>query len=151
MKAIINVCSYEESSARALADIKAGKFRGAYFSYATPELLFARFTTPRWHIIRVMTGAGPMSIRELARRLKRDVKGVHRDVQALREGGLIENDESGAIVFPYDTVNVNFTLKAADLTPAAIEPALPEYREEAPPALRRKAAPRKSAARPAGR
>ena len=152
----IGVSSEEEFSQRNLATVKSGKFPGQNFSYATPELLFRTFTTPRWQIIRMMTGAGAMSIRELARRLERDVKGVHRDVQALLEAGLLEHDEHGAIVFPYDTVHVNFTLKAADLAPSVAErrqtpeAASGEDCEQSPRTPRRRAAPRKREPRPAG-
>jgi DeoR/GlpR family transcriptional regulator of sugar metabolism len=102
-----------------------------------------------------MSGAGPMSIRELSRRLERDVKGVHRDVQALLEAGLLEHDEHGAIVFPYDTVRVNFTLKAADLAPPAAQrksagTAIGEDCAPSPRSPRRRAAPRKREPRPAG-
>ncbi|SAL45215.1 hypothetical protein AWB74_01941 [Caballeronia arvi] len=145
----IDVCPLEDLSARVEVQLKSGRFQGQYFSYATPELLFDTFTTPRWRIIRAMTGAGPMSIRELSRRLARDVKGVHRDVKALLEDGLLEHDEHGAIVFPYDTVHVNFTLKAADLAlPGVADRAEPDAaieRERAQPTRspRRRAAPRK--------
>ncbi|SAK82744.1 hypothetical protein AWB79_05522 [Caballeronia hypogeia] len=152
----IVVSSLDEVMNRALTAVESGKFQGHFFSYATPELLFRTFTTPRWQIIRAMTGAGPMSIRELSRRIGRDIKGVHRDVHALLEAGLLEHDEHGAIVFPYDTVHVNFTLKAADLAPPAAAlrktRAVPTDEDSAlsPRTRRRRAAPRKSAARPAG-
>ncbi|WP_445343892.1 HVO_A0114 family putative DNA-binding protein [Caballeronia ptereochthonis] len=97
-----------------------------------------------------------MSIRELARSLERDVKGVHRDVKALLEAGLLEHDENGAIVFPYDAVHVDFTLKAADLArPAvaeaqALESPIAADSARSPRSPRRRAAPRKSEPRPAG-
>ncbi|SAK89241.1 Helix-turn-helix domain protein [Caballeronia calidae] len=152
----IGIASLEEVGERVMSAVKSGKFQGHFFSYATPELLFRTFTTPRWQIIRAMTGAGPMSIRELSRRLERDVKGVHRDVKALLEAGLLEHDEHGAIVFPFDTVHVNFTLKAADLAPST---AARNHAHEAPGdaesaqpprSPRRRAAPRKREPRPAG-
>ena len=43
----------------------------------------------------------------------RDVKAVHGDVQALLNAGLLQKTENGQIVFPYDTVHVDFLLKAA--------------------------------------
>lgn len=58
-------------------------------------------------------GAGEMRLRELARRLERDVKSVHRDVHALLETGLLEKTESGKIVCPFDKVRVDFTLAQA--------------------------------------
>ncbi|WP_244829770.1 transcriptional regulator [Caballeronia sp. TF1N1] len=166
--ATIRISSLEELTERFNAAVENGKpLHGRNFSYATPELLFRTFTTPRWRIIRVMTGAGPMSIRELARRLERDVKGVHRDVQALLQAGLMENDANGAIIFPYDTVHVNFKLKAADLSPLASEhesaaasvvedrAALPQRTPSTPRTPRTSPAPRVSrkraaSARPAG-
>jgi predicted transcriptional regulator len=60
-----------------------------------------------------MTGAGAMSVRDAARRLRRDVKAVHGDVQALLAAGLLEKNEIGQILFPYDAVHVDFMLKEA--------------------------------------
>jgi predicted transcriptional regulator len=67
----------------------------------------------RWELLKVMTGAGPMTIREAARRLERDVKAVHGDVQALLKAGLLQKTENGRIIFPFDAVHVDFMLKAA--------------------------------------
>lgn len=39
---------------------------------------------------------GPVSIQEAARRVARDVKGVHGDVTALLAAGLLNRTESGA-------------------------------------------------------
>jgi predicted transcriptional regulator len=60
-----------------------------------------------------MTGAGAMTIREAARRMGRDVKAVHGDVQALLKAGILQKTEKGQIIFPYDAVHVDFVLKAA--------------------------------------
>ena len=59
-----------------------------------------------------MTGAGPLALREIARRVGRDVKGVHADVHALLNAGVIERGEDGLFVFPYDRVRVDFTFSA---------------------------------------
>ena len=59
-----------------------------------------------------MTGQGAMSIREAARRVGRDVKAVHGDVQALLGAGVIDRTDDG-IVFPYDAVHVDFMLTKA--------------------------------------
>lgn len=60
-----------------------------------------------------MCGAGPMSIREAARRVGRDVKAVHADVSALLLAGVIDRTDSGQIEFPYEAVKVEFLLEAA--------------------------------------
>ena len=52
-------------------------------------------------------------VREAARRVGRDVKGVHGDVQALLKAGILQKNEKDLIVFPYDAVHVDFMLKAA--------------------------------------
>lgn len=86
--------------------------QGQRISFASIDLLWKIISPKRWDIIRTMTGQGPLAIREVARRLDRDVKGVHGDVLALINAGVIDRTESG-IVFPYDAVHVDFMLKAA--------------------------------------
>ncbi|MBX9894742.1 MAG: DNA-binding protein [Nitrosomonas sp.] len=81
-------------------------------SFATPELLW-KVLTARWELLKTLCGAGPVSIREAARRVARDVKGVHGDVTALLEAGLLNRTESGAIEFPYEAIKVEFLLQAA--------------------------------------
>jgi predicted transcriptional regulator len=67
----------------------------------------------RMEIVHALTGAGPLSIREVARRIGRDVKGVHGDVQMLLKGGVIDRTESGKISFPFDAIHVDFMLTKA--------------------------------------
>ncbi len=54
-----------------------------------------------------------MTIREAARRVERDVKAVHGDVQALLKAGILQKNENGRIIFPFDAIHVDFMLKAA--------------------------------------
>src|SRR5437016_14475741 len=84
----LGIANREAVNRRALDAFK-GRRQGARISFATPELLFKLLTTKRWELIRAMAGAGPMSIREAARRVKRDVKAVHADVQTLLGGGIL--------------------------------------------------------------
>ena len=67
----------------------------------------------RWERLKALGGAGPVSIREAARRVARDVKAVHGDVTALLNAGLLDRAEGGGIVFPFDSVKVEFVLQAA--------------------------------------
>jgi predicted transcriptional regulator len=85
----------------------------ARISFASPELLWKVLTAKRWKLLKVLCGAGPMSIREAARRAKRDVKAVHGEVVALLKAGLLIRNENGAIEFPYDAVKVEFLLQVA--------------------------------------
>lgn len=90
-----------------------GKEQGAFIGFASAELLWKVITPKRWEVLRTMTGAGPLAIREVARRVGRDVKTVHGDVQALLKAGVIDRTGEGKIVFPYDAVHVDFVLSAA--------------------------------------
>jgi predicted transcriptional regulator len=61
--------------------------KSARVSFATPELLWNVLNAKRWDLLKALCGAGPVSIREAARRVERDVKGVHADVTALLNKG----------------------------------------------------------------
>ena len=60
-----------------------------------------------------MTGAAPMTLRQAARLVERDVKAVHRDVHTLLDAGILHKTATGRLVFPFDAVRVSFVLKAA--------------------------------------
>src|SRR4051812_45973871 len=93
---------------------KTGKpQKSARISFATPELLWQVLTAKRWQLLKALCGAGPVSIREAARRVSRDVKAVHSDVTALLNAGVLDRAEGGGIVFPFEAVKVEFLLKAA--------------------------------------
>jgi predicted transcriptional regulator len=93
---------------------KTGKAqRAARINFATPELLWKVLTAKRWELLKALCGAGPVSIREAARRVGRDVKAVHTDVTALLNAGVLDRTETGSIVFPYEAVKVEFMLEAA--------------------------------------
>lgn len=87
--------------------------KAARISFASPELLWKVLTAKRWELLKALCGAGPVSIREAARRVERDVKGVHGDVVALLDAGLITRTAEGTIEFPYKAVKVEFLLQAA--------------------------------------
>lgn len=90
-----------------------GESQGDVISFETPALLFKVLSGKRWEVLNLMTGAGPMTIRELARRLGRDVKAVHGDVQALLHAGILQKTDNGQIVFPFGALHVDFMLKEA--------------------------------------
>ena len=87
--------------------------KSARISFASPELLWRVLTEKRWELLKVLCGAGPVSIREAARRIKRDVKAVHGDVTTLLNAGILVRTDEGRIVFPFDAVKVEFLLRAA--------------------------------------
>ena len=103
-----------EALAATARTMKSGRAeREAHIGFASPDLLWQVLTAKRWDLLKAMIGAGPMSIREAARRVDRDVKAVHGDVRALLEAGLLERTPAGSIEFPFDSVKVEFMLRAA--------------------------------------
>ena len=108
----LGVSSVEETQ-KQLADAFRGEHVGEFISFATVELLWKVLTTKRWNILQAMAGQGEMTIREIGRRVSRDVKAVHGDIQALLLAGVLDHAESGRVVFPYDAVRVDFTLRTA--------------------------------------
>jgi predicted transcriptional regulator len=92
---------------------KTGKASAPRISFDSPELLFKTLSGKRWELLNALTGAGPVSIRETARRVERDVKAVHGDITALLNAGILSKTDEGMILFPYDAIHVDFMLKAA--------------------------------------
>ena len=108
----LELASREDVTRRAREAFK-GKVQKARISFATPELLWKVLTAKRWEVLKVMAGQGPLTIREAARRVGRDVKAVHGDVHALIDAGLLERTETNRVAFPFDAIRVEFTLRAA--------------------------------------
>ena len=93
---------------------KTGKAeKSARIAFATPELLWQVLTAKRWELLKALCGIGPVSIREAARRVGRDVKAVHGDITALLNAGILDRAEGGGIIFPFEAVKVEFMLQAA--------------------------------------
>lgn len=93
---------------------KSGKAqKSARISFASPELLWQVLTAERWELLKALCGAGPVSIREAARRVGRDVKAVHGDVKALLAAGVLNKADGGGVEFPFEAVKVEFLLHAA--------------------------------------
>jgi predicted transcriptional regulator len=110
---VLEVRSLADNLADAARAMASGKGDAtARIGFATPELLWEVLTGKRWELLKAMCGAGPMSIREAARRVGRDVKAVHGDVTALLDAGVLVRGDEG-VEFPFDAVKVEFLLKAA--------------------------------------
>lgn len=111
---ILDVRAPTDAMADFVRVAKAGKAeKSARISFATPELLWQVLSAKRWELLKALCGAGPVSIREAARRVGRDVKAVHSDVTALLNAGVLDRAEGGGIVFPFDSVKIEFMLQAA--------------------------------------
>ena len=110
----LDVRSPHRAMTEALAAAKSGRAaKTARISFASPELLWRVLTAKRWEILKALCGVGPVSIREVSRRVGRDVKAVHSDITALLAAGVLDKTDSGQVEFPYDSVRVEFMLEAA--------------------------------------
>ena len=111
---VLEVRSLAESLADAARAMKSGSGDAeARIGFASPELLWQVLSAKRWDILKAMCGAGPMSMREAARRVGRDVKAVHGDITALLDAGVLCRTPTGQVEFPFDAVKVEFLLQAA--------------------------------------
>lgn len=111
---VLEVRSLEDTLEDASRAMETGHGEGdARIAFATPELLWEVLTAKRWKLLEALCGAGPLSIRESARRVGRDVKAVHGDVTALLRAGILDRVADGRIEFPYEAVKVEFMLPAA--------------------------------------
>ena len=108
----IGVSSIDATKTRMRRALR-GEKQGAFIGFTSLELLWKVLTPKRWEVVRTMAGVGPLTIREVSRRVKRDVKSVHGDVQALLKAGVIDRAEDGRICFPYDQIHVDFVVHAA--------------------------------------
>ncbi|ACR69475.2 hypothetical protein NT01EI_2304 [Edwardsiella ictaluri 93-146] len=104
----------QEDTKRSFAAAMSGEPVETPFSISFPDvesLAKVMLAPGRLNIVNEMTNAGSMSIRELARRLGRDFRAVHRDVDMLLKAGVIDHDTDGKIVFPFSAVHFDFTLE----------------------------------------
>jgi predicted transcriptional regulator len=111
---VLEVRSLRETLSDAARAMKTRRAeRTARVSFATPELLWEVLSAKRWELLKVLCGAGPVSIREAARLVGRDVKAVHSDITALLKAGVLTRAADRRIEFPFDAVKVEFLLRAA--------------------------------------
>lgn len=90
---------------------KTGKAESAArLDFESVEGAWQLLSPKRWAILRTMAGQGPLAIREMARRVGRDVRAVHSDVRALHLSGVIDKTATGRMVLRYGTIRLDFTL-----------------------------------------
>lgn len=107
---VVGLASREESNARFLRALETGKSQSAYRGFENTADLWRTLSPKRWDILKVMTGAGALSFREVARRVQRDVRNVHADIHDLLNAGLLDKTDDGKIIFPFDSVHEDFML-----------------------------------------
>jgi predicted transcriptional regulator len=111
---VISVKPLEQSRRETRERLAAGRGDPTpRINFISWDLFHQILSSNRIGVIRSMAGAGPLSIREVARRVGRDFKGVHTDVTALVRNGLLEKTAAGEVVFPYDDIHFDIRLSDA--------------------------------------
>ncbi|RMC32855.1 transcriptional regulator [Paracoccus alkanivorans] len=76
-------------------------------NFASYDDMHRVFAPLRLAIVKALAGQGALPIREVARRVGRDVQAVHRDVTTLANAGVIDRVDKG-VEFPYGTIHFEF-------------------------------------------
>jgi predicted transcriptional regulator len=108
----IGVSSVDETKKR-IGRACLGEKEGAFIGFANLEVLWKALTPKRWEILSAMAVAGPLAIRDVARRANRDVKSVHGDMQALIKASVLARADDGRIVLSHDEIHMNSVVRAA--------------------------------------
>ena len=106
------VSSREETNRRFLQAFE-GKPQGNLLTFESPSLLFTLLTAERWELLKMMTGAGAITVREATKKVEKGIRVVQNDVEALLQAGILQKNGSDGLEFPFDAVHVDFMLKAA--------------------------------------
>lgn len=101
MVAVTITADSSESLRQRVREAFAGKRHQERISFESFDLLCKVLAPNRMALVQTLTGAGPVSLREAARRVGRDVRAVHSDVHTLLQSGGLRKDEEGRIEFPY--------------------------------------------------
>lgn len=113
----VKIESLEDTMSRMALDMRQSgpaSFQdvAATLSFPSWDAMHRVLAPKRLDILKALVGQGPLSIREVARRVGRNFKGVHTDVDTLMNNGVVEK-APGGIVFPYDRIHFDFDIEAA--------------------------------------
>lgn len=99
-------------AAQVMEALDRGESVAPYFGVGFDDIsqMFAVFTPRRWDLLAALREGGPMTIAELARRVNRDYKNVHGDVEKLIEWLAVEKNEQGRVHAPYAEIVVDVHL-----------------------------------------
>lgn len=77
-----------------------------HLNFSNANQLLSELPPRRLDTLRAIKRLGPVSAYAVARHLGRNYSNVHGDVQKLLEHGLVEKDENGRLLVPWDDVLV---------------------------------------------
>jgi predicted transcriptional regulator len=95
-----------------MKNLDAGRSVAPHFGVSFAEVgpMLAAFTPRRWELIAALRRAGPLTVAELARRLGRNYKNVHTDVNQLIEWMAVERSADGRVSVPWSEIVVDMKL-----------------------------------------
>lgn len=103
---VIEVATDAELNARILWAAECGEPQPLGYFFEIEEDLLDTISANRFGILKALVGAGPISVRELALLVGRNVRATHADAQRLKKIGLIKESTDGDLFFPYDAFNI---------------------------------------------
>lgn len=112
----VEVLGSEAAARRFMAAWKAaehGKQVEPAIGVGSMEELTALLSPKRMELLRYVAEHPGLSVRALAHALKRDYKNVHTDVAELEASHLLEHDEAGKVIAPYDEIVIRAPLRRA--------------------------------------
>ena len=95
----------QEAENLAEAAIETGQYQGEKLNFETLEAFSSKLPSYRREMLVILKHNKSIGIGELARKLGKDIQQVNEDVNVLMGLGLIEKDEHGALLCPYDHIN----------------------------------------------
>jgi predicted transcriptional regulator len=116
MKAIIEVSdkgSVFKTAAAQVVAARDGRSPDFHLSFESARSLFAELTPARLDLLDTLRRVGPCSVYALAKAAERNYSNVHTDVARLEALGLIDRDDEGEILVPYESVEIVVPLARA--------------------------------------
>jgi predicted transcriptional regulator len=102
---------------RAFADTwqqaEAGEESKHRLAFGSLRALFSAITEKRLELLRHVASNEGLNVRQLAQALGRDYKNVHTDVAELVALGLLERDDKGLLIAPYDEILIHAGIRDA--------------------------------------
>ncbi len=93
--------------------VEGGEAPVPKLAFGSLRELFSAITEKRLELLRYVATHDVLNIHQLAHRLGRNYKNVHTDVYELVELGLLEKDDHGQLIAPYDEIVIHAGLRDA--------------------------------------
>ena len=98
--------AWHQAESGELADVEV------HLNFEDLETLVSVLTAKRLELLKTLRKQGPMSVRALAKALERDYKNVHVDTAALEAVNLIQRNDDGKVLAPWDVIDAQLRLVA---------------------------------------